>query len=260
MSKAMIILILCCGMAGGYALLHRSTSLAPVGMGVTPTEAAGPPAAASGTGTAATPPALTVSPPQPDPAMQLKLSEVRDAVTRMFGKNVAVDASRQPCFVVGDFNGDRREDLAVVVLPAADRLAEINSETANWTIQDPFKIQMVDPTNLQRRRPARPVPTYVEKSDLLLAMIHGYGADGWRSREATQAFLLKRAVGTDLRTLSRQELLKLTKRDDRLPVLVFDVVSEVIDKQSGFLLWTGAKYAWYRVPAASGELAENNPR
>jgi len=217
------------------------------------------PAAASSAASANTQPSLAAN-PAPGPAAQPKLSEVRDVVTRMFGKTVTIDERRQPGFIVGDFNGDQRQDIAVFVQPATDKLAEINSETANWTILDPFKVQVIDPTNLQSRRPARPMPVYVEKSDLLLAVIHGYGADGWRSREATQAFLLKRAVGTDMRALSRQELLKATKNNDRLPALVFDVISEVIDKQSGFFLWTGARYAWYRMPAAADELAQNNLR
>jgi hypothetical protein len=259
MSTKMIVLILCCGIAGGYVMFHKNVSPAQSAMEVASTEAATQPAAAPSAVSVNTQPDLAANPTPPDPATQPKLSEVRAAVTRMFGKVVTVDERRQPCFVVGDFNGDHRQDLAVVVQPVADKLAEINSETANWTIQDPFKVQLVDPANLQRR-PAAPVPAYVEKADLLLAIIHGYGADGWRSRETTQAFLLKRAVGTDMRSLSRQDLLKATKSTDRLPALVFDVVSEVIDKQSGFLLWTGAKYAWYKMPAAAGELAENNPR
>jgi hypothetical protein len=259
MSTKMIVLILCCGIVSGYAMFHKSASPAQSAMEVASTEAAAHPAAAPSAVSVNTPPDLAANATPPDPATQPKLSEVRTAVTRMFGKVVTVDERRQPDFVVGDFNGDHRQDLAVVVQPVADKLAEINSETANWTIQDPFKVQLVDPTNLQRRS-ARPVLVYVEKSDLLLAIIHGYGADGWRSRETTQAFLLKRAVGTDMRSLSRQDLLKATKNVDRLPALVFDVVSEVIDKQSGFLLWTGAKYAWYKMPAAAGELAENNPQ
>jgi hypothetical protein len=255
----MIVLILCCGIAGGYVMFHKNAIPAQSAMEVASTAAAAQPAAAPSAVSVNTQPDPAASPTPPDPATQPKLSEVRAAVTRMFGKVVTIDEHRQPGFVVGDFNGDHRQDLAVVVQPVADKLAEINSETANWTIQDPFKVQVVDPANLQRR-PARPVLVYVEKSDLLLAIIHGYGADGWRSRETTQAFLLKRAVGTDMRSLSRQDLLKTTKSNDRLPGLVFDVVSEVIDKQSGFLLWTGAKYAWYKMPAAAGELAENNPR
>ena len=260
MPTKMIVLILCCGIAGGYVMFHKNASPAQSAMEAASTEAAAQPAAVPSAASVNTQPDLAANPTPPDPAMQPKLSEVRAAVTRMFGKTVTVDERRQPGFVVGDFNGDHRQDLAVVVQPVADKLAEINSETANWTIQDPFKVQVVDPTNLQSRRSAKPVLVYVEKSDLLLAIIHGYGADGWRSRETTQAVLLKRAVGTDMRALSRQDLLKATKNNDRLPALVFDVVSEVIDKQAGFLLWTGAKYAWYKMPAAAGELAENNPR
>jgi len=43
-------------------------------------------------------------------------------------------------FVVGDFNGDGSEDLAVVVKPNETKLAEVNSEMANWILEDPKKI------------------------------------------------------------------------------------------------------------------------
>ena len=47
-----------------------------------------------------------VPPPKPD--------EVRDAMARVFDKAVALDEHHVPEFLVGDFNGDGSEDLAVV--------------------------------------------------------------------------------------------------------------------------------------------------
>src|SRR5205814_1802459 len=90
-----------------------------------------------------------------------KLPEVQAAVKRMYGKAVVIDEKHQPCFITGDFNGDSRQDLAVVVKPASGMLDEVNSEVANWTIQDPLKAQLLDPKNLMRRAPAKPTKVYV---------------------------------------------------------------------------------------------------
>ena len=38
-------------------------------------------------------------------------------------------------------------------------------------------------------------PLRVEENELLLAVIHGYGTQGWRDAQATQTYLLKNAAG-----------------------------------------------------------------
>ena len=35
----------------------------------------------------------------------------------------------------------------------------------------------------------------IEKDEVLLAVIHGYGANDWRDPQATQTFVLKNVVG-----------------------------------------------------------------
>ena len=66
----------------------------------------------------------------------------------------------------------------------------------------------------------------VAADDVLLAVIHGYGDNGWRDREATQTFLLKNAAGTNLEAHSANNVPK-THRGNKLPGLRGDVVAEM---------------------------------
>src|SRR5262245_23194226 len=59
--------------------------------------------ASSASDTPATQPKLP--PPRPE--------QVTEAIDRVFGGAVHIDRSETPGFIVGDFNGDRSEDLAV---------------------------------------------------------------------------------------------------------------------------------------------------
>ena len=46
----------------------------------------------------------------------------------------------------------------------------------------------------------------IEKDEVLLAVIHGYGPNDWRDPEATQTFVLKNVVGKDLRVQNRKRV------------------------------------------------------
>ncbi|HEY0406227.1 MAG TPA: hypothetical protein VGC89_10895, partial [Pyrinomonadaceae bacterium] len=70
---------------------------------------------------------MELPPPKPE--------EVSAVVARVYKDAVTVDAGRQPLFVVGDFNGDDSQDIAVVVRPAKGKLEELNSEVANWILE-----------------------------------------------------------------------------------------------------------------------------
>ena len=192
-------------------------------------------------------PAATVTGQAP-PEKALKLpaptqADVRSAIARIYKDAVIVDANR---FVVGDFNGDGSEDVAVVVNPAMGMLAEINSEVANWILEDPQKVVLPDPNKTTQQLAPPPKPTHVEQSDTLLAVLHGYGTSGWRDPKSRQTYLLRNAVGSNLRTHPLADLLKASNSKAKLPKLRGDVINETIGETSGFLYYTGAKYAWYR--------------
>src|SRR5262249_50460125 len=87
----------------------------------------------------------SLPPPKPD--------EVKKAVTRVFQQVATLDVAHSPSFVVGDFNGDGSEDLAVSVTPNEGMLIEINNELANWIFEDPKKVSIPGKTPAARGPP-----------------------------------------------------------------------------------------------------------
>ncbi|PYS61427.1 MAG: hypothetical protein DMF76_11030 [Acidobacteria bacterium] len=173
-------------------------------------------------------------PPKPD--------EVRDAMARVFNKAVALDEHQVPGFFVGDFNGDGSEDLAVATRPSENSIPEINNELANWTLEDPRSVPIPGTKAAEQGLPPKPVRA--EKSDSLLAIIHGIGKQGWRNHEARQTFLLRNGAGSNMVVQSLKNL-RSGAGNAHLPPLRGDAISQTLGGRSGILFWTGAKYAWY---------------
>jgi hypothetical protein len=171
------------------------------------------------------------------------LSEVREIIERVYQGAVTVYVRSHKRFIAGDFNGDQSQDIAVVVKPGERRLADINSELANWIIVDAQ--HATAPAGKRLTQLVQPAPVKVEPNDLLLAVIHGYGSAGWRAPQARQTYLLKNAVGSDIKLQPRETARTAATDQRRLPRLRGDVVIERMAGQTGFLYWTGAKYAWY---------------
>src|SRR5260221_5364568 len=124
-----------------------------------------------------TPASLAMKLPPPTPA------QLEGGLRRTFGEAVRPDP-RPPRGIVGDFNGDGAEDVAMPVRPAEGRLLELNDGLANWRVQDALA------EDASRRAPSRNAeraggPT-VEAADLLLAVVHGFGPRGWRGERAGQ--------------------------------------------------------------------------
>lgn len=171
-------------------------------------------------------------------------AEVREALVRVFENAVQSDVGHKNYFFTGDFNGDGSQDIAIIVTPNKDKLEDLNSEVANWIVEDPRKIMLPDPKrsvqSLPSDRPAR-----IAASDTLLAVIHGYNALGWRNRDAKQTYLLKNAVGQGLKSERIVEARPTTK-DKTLPHHQSgDLLQESLDGENGYLYWTGSKYAWH---------------
>ena len=204
----------------------------------------------------AVPPQATATSENEDREKALKLpppsaSDVRNAITRMYKNAVIVDASR---FMAGDFNGDGDQDVAVVVMPAEGMIAELNSEVANWILGEPKNVVLPDP-NKRTQILGHSQPTRVEQSDTLLAVLHGYGAAGWRDPRARQTYLLRNAVGTNMKTQQLTNGLQMVNGKKSVPKLRGDVISEAIAGEQGLLYYTGAKYAWYRTSVADKTVA-----
>ncbi|MFN2598532.1 MAG: hypothetical protein ABR563_15275, partial [Pyrinomonadaceae bacterium] len=161
---------------------------------------------------------------------------------------VRVEPPQSPAAFVGDFNGDGSEDLAVVVRADPAKLADVNSELANWTPVEPQKVTLPDANAATQKLAPPPPRPQVAANEQLLAVVHGYQQEGWRNPAAQQTFLLKNSVGRALHVEDKQSALAEFK--SQLPHLRTDVLREELDGSPGFLWWTGAKYAWF---AAKGE-------
>jgi hypothetical protein len=190
-------------------------------------------------------------PQKPSASLDLpapQLAEVQEAIKRTYKTAVILDASRNQNFTVGDFNGDGSQDIAVAVKPAKGMLADINSEYANWMLEDPQQVKLSGSNKAVRHLPSRSKPVQVEAGDSLLAIIHGYGPYGWRDLSARQTYLLKNAAGSNIAMQTKKDLLSATKDNDDFPPLRGDAIKETLGQEAGFILWSGAEYAWYYDP------------
>ena len=170
-----------------------------------------------------------------------KLSEVQDAVKRVFADAAVIDTNYQPNFLQGDFNGDTSQDIAVIIKPA--KLEEMNQDLPRWLLRDPLGNHA--PTTRLR----------VEKDEVLLAVIHGYGTNEWRDPEATQTFVLKNVVGNDLHVESSQEFVK-AHSGKRLPRPQGDLIGETLKGTPGYLYYATANYSWYDGKSVKPEAAK----
>lgn len=174
------------------------------------------------------------------------LAEVKAAVQRVYVDTVEIDASRSAPFIFGDFNGDSSQDLAVVVRPAKGALPKLNSEYANWIIEDPRKIVLPDPTKAVQKLPKPPARETIHEDDLFLVILHGYQKEGWHHPYARQTFLLKNSVGENIRVQSLNELSKVTSDKRVFFPPQGDVIGEKLSGHDGFLYWTNGKYVWHQ--------------
>ena len=183
-------------------------------------------------------PALGLSKSSPTPAAP-EMSEVTSAIARGFDKSVTIDQGHAPAFVIGDFNGDGSQDLAVVTRASDNALSEINNELANWTLEDPHEVPV--PGTKGADQPQRAKPVKAEQNDQLLAIIHGVGVEGWRNSEARQTFLLRNAVGAQVTV---QAAGKMPESPRANVPLRGDAISETVNGHRGLIFWTGARYTW----------------
>jgi len=170
-----------------------------------------------------------------------ELLPVQEAVQRVFKGAAVVDSTQKPAFVAGDFNGDLSEDIAVVLRPAPEKIADMNEEYPRWILREPLG-----------SADARSPRLRIAATDVLLAVIHGYGPKGWRDPEATQTYLLKNAAGAGMQTHIGKEFLAANK-GKKVPAVRGDLIAEMLDGKSGYLYYSGATYSWYDPKTFTGE-------
>jgi hypothetical protein len=187
------------------------------------------------------------SQPAPSATPSPKLSppseaEVEAAFHRVFGNDlIAMTDGGRVSFIAGDFNGDQSEDIAILARPAVGKLDDINNEFANWIIQDADKA-FIAPPGKAVVVPPREEPAKVSEGEEVLAVIHGFGARGWRNPDARQAYLVKHGAAPFLGiapSLSQKAI-----RAMHLPYET-DIIKQVRNNKKGFLFWTGSMYAWH---------------
>ena len=173
------------------------------------------------------------------PLLPPTVNDVRDALRRVFGDTVTTTGASE--FVVGDFNGDRSEDVAVVVRPNSAKLGDLNNQLANWILEDPGHAYLPPEGEAVVHLPPKPASEQVRKGETLLAIIHGFGPQGWRNPQARQAYLLKNSAGlhpvvSDLppRLMTRAGVMPGERK----------VIAQRLRGRNGFIFWTGATYAW----------------
>ncbi len=178
------------------------------------------------------------------------LNTVAEAVKRVFKDAALIDTTRQPTFVAGDFNGDLSQDIAVVIKPAPDKISEMNEEFPNWILRDPLG-------SAESRSPRLRIGV----NDQMLAVIHGYGPNGWRDPEATQTFLLKNVAGSGMQTHPVREF-AAANEGKKLPQLRGDLVGEVVEGKTGYLYFSERNLFLVRPEdfQGRGHRARNGPR
>ena len=186
-------------------------------------------------------PSLQPAAPKVAPQSVATTAEVNEAVTRVFKDAVSLDSEHNPNFVTGDFNGDSSVDVAVILKPAAGKLDEMNQQSPPWILRDPFATSKPAATQMK-----------IAGNEPLLAVIHGYGARGWRDSQATQTYLLRNSVGREMSTRTRTEVVNASQGKP-IPRLVGDSIAELLRGQNGYLFFNGAQYAWYDPKTFKGE-------
>ncbi len=169
------------------------------------------------------------------------LSEVEEAVRRVFQDNALIAQDYQPSFVVGDFNGDRSPDVAVVLKVAQGKTSQMNKQLPPWILKDPFVTA----------EPVKPA-LRVLNDEILLAVIHGYGPQGWRDPQATQTYLLKNATGEKIEARSKAEVIA-ANQGKKLPQLRGDLIGEILKGTPGYLYYAVSTYSWYDPATFKGD-------
>lgn len=186
------------------------------------------------------PPAAATPPVKLEVAQAPKVTEVQDAVRRVFKDAAVVASDRKPNFLAGDFNGDASQDLAVILKPAPDKLSELNQEYPPWLLRAP------------RSEGSARQQLKIEKDDVLLAVIHGFGANHWRDPEATQTFVLKDVVGDGLKVQTVTEFVS-ANTGRKLPRPQGDLIGETLNGTQGYLYFAVSTYSWYDPKTFKGQ-------
>lgn len=172
------------------------------------------------------------------------IEEARAAIARVYKDVVSIDAGRKSNFTVGDFNGDGSQDIAIVVKPVKEKIPEINHELAGWLLRDAGTDKAPEPGMKRTPGEQKARPSVTERDEELLAVVHGYGQEGWRNPEAQISYLVKNAADDGIQAQAKKSVLRANKGKE-IPPLIGDVINGKLAGASGFVYYTGSSYGWY---------------
>jgi len=182
-----------------------------------------------------------VEPPPSVPSSHVTANDLRAAVARIFGASAALDEAAAPNFIAGDFNGDGYEDVAISIRSRSALVKEDASGLANWTTEDPARVALPSLGKTVQSLPASGPRVHLRSGEELVAVIHGYGLEGWRSPQARQTYLLTAHL-PDRAALEPIKNFPELLRDPRFTHLQRDIVC---GEGNRCLLWTGSHYIFY---------------
>jgi hypothetical protein len=113
-------------------------------------------------------------------------------------------------------------------------------------VEDPHAVQQSEVQQNSNAPSKKPAPVKIKPQDSLLTIVHGYQRAGWRNPAATQTYLLRNSVGSDLQMEKASQALRRTEANAKIRPLSGDVIRERLAEESGFLYWTGSRYAWQK--------------
>jgi hypothetical protein len=97
----------------------------------------------------------TISSAESEKSKSPAAADVQAAIQRVYLNAVEIDPGPRESFLIGDFNGDGSQDLAVVQ-PVEGALTKLNSDYANWIVEDPQKIVLPKAEKAVQKLPPPP--------------------------------------------------------------------------------------------------------
>jgi hypothetical protein len=157
------------------------------------------------------------------------LSVDNDFVHRQFGDSCSLEPKWQP--MIGDLNADGVEDIVIV---ARCKNALIDQDEKNYRVIDPLDSYFGygNPKITTEFAPDDP-----KLRGIALLVIHGAGADAWRSAEPQAKFVI---INLQIKTLTVKKM-KLNRKKSTIAVYVEEAGG---DQMTSAIFWDGKKYRY----------------
>jgi hypothetical protein len=168
-------------------------------------------------------------------APALSTETLQTLVNQQFDPQYKVDASFSTPYLLGDFDGDGVQDIAIVV--KTDRLpATVQMAGLSYYIIDPYHAYF----GAGDIRIARMFTASDMKSERELALLHGSGADTWHAAQPKAKYLV---INLPFDTLSTITIMPPKRNKKHLGPMT-GIRAEEDRIMASMLVWNGKKYRW----------------